>query len=211
MQSAHCSSDHLLNGSKILKNNQSLRIQLFVLITLSCRRRPSFEEILKLVKICHQRYALIPRKMKNNKEMQQAMDFSKYNITPLSVLFTSLQVGNLVIYSDPSVLLLLLASFSVSTIMLCFLISVFFSKANLSAACGAVFFFLTYVPFTMVVAWDQVMGIRSKVAVVSLAMFGNVFQYGIKNKAAITLQCKPNDKLNSCLALYCVYSSYLRR
>ena len=34
--------------------------------------------------------------------------------------------------------------------------------------------------------------------------------YGIKNKAAIALQCKLNGILNSCLALYCVQSSYLR-
>ena len=36
-------------------------------------------------------------------------------------------------------------------------------------------------------------------------------QYVMKNKAAIALQCKSNSKLNSCLALYFVYSSYLRR
>ena len=34
-------------------------------------------------------------------------------------------------------------------------------------------------------------------------------QYGIKNKAAITLQCKANVKLNSCLALYIPYSSLI--
>ena len=36
-------------------------------------------------------------------------------------------------------------------------------------------------------------------------------QYRIKNKAAFTLQCKSNGKLNSCLTIYCVSLSYLRR
>ena len=69
--------------------------------------------------------------------------------------------------ADPSALLFMLVSFSMSTITLCFLISTCFSQANLAAACGAVIFFLTYLPYSMAYAWDVFIPLPAKVALVS--------------------------------------------
>ena len=40
--------------------------------------------------------------------------------------------------------------FAVVTIVFCFLISVFFSKAKLAAACGGIVYFLTYLPYVFI-------------------------------------------------------------
>lgn len=49
--------------------------------------------------------------------------------------------------SDPLVIFLFLLLFICSVITFCFMVSVFFSKANTAAAIGGVAFFLTYAPF----------------------------------------------------------------
>lgn len=59
--------------------------------------------------------------------------------------------------------------FCLTTITQCFLISVFFSKANLAAACGGLIYFVLYLPYVLCYAWSSVMGFRAKVAVVSIA------------------------------------------
>ncbi|XP_022097183.1 ATP-binding cassette sub-family A member 1-like isoform X2 [Acanthaster planci] len=94
--------------------------------------------------------------------MGNAVHWVAWFINSFVVMFISscllvliLKVGKITIQADASVVLLMLVSFSVSTIALCFLVSTFFSKANLSAACGAVFFFLSYVPYSMVYSWDE--------------------------------------------------------
>lgn len=53
-------------------------------------------------------------------------------------------------YSDPLVVWLFLMVFAVVTIVFCFLISVFFSKAKLAAACGGIIYFLTYLPYVFI-------------------------------------------------------------
>lgn len=40
--------------------------------------------------------------------------------------------------------------FAVVTIVFCFLISVFFSKAKISSACGGIIYFLTYLPYVFI-------------------------------------------------------------
>ncbi|XP_022109857.1 ATP-binding cassette sub-family A member 1-like [Acanthaster planci] len=81
-----------------------------------------------------------------------------------SLLVLVLKVGNIIINTDTSILLLTMVSFSFSSIALCFLISTFFSKANLAAACGAVIFFLTYIPYSMAYAWDSRLPLPAKFA-----------------------------------------------
>ncbi|XP_038069738.1 phospholipid-transporting ATPase ABCA1-like isoform X2 [Patiria miniata] len=95
------------------------------------------------------------------------------------LLVLILKVGQITIQADASVLLLMLVSFSVSTIALCFLISTFFSKANLSAACGAVLFFLSYVPYSMVYSWDEFIPAGAKLAMClsNTIAFGYASQY----------------------------------
>ena len=53
-------------------------------------------------------------------------------------------------YSDPLVVWVFLMMFAVVTIVFCFLISVFFSKAKLAAACGGIVYFLTYLPYVFI-------------------------------------------------------------
>lgn len=59
--------------------------------------------------------------------------------------------------------------FCLATISQCFLISVFFSKANLAAACGGLIYFVLYLPYVLCYTWSNVMGFPAKVAVVSTA------------------------------------------
>lgn len=70
-------------------------------------------------------------------------------------------------YSDPSVIFVFLLVFCLATITQCFFISVFFSKANLAAACGGLIYFVLYLPHVLCFAWSDVMGFGAKVAVVS--------------------------------------------
>ena len=53
-------------------------------------------------------------------------------------------------YSDPVVIWLFLTLSSIATTLFCFLMSVFFSKAKLAAACGGIIYFLTYMPYVFI-------------------------------------------------------------
>ncbi|XP_033117050.1 phospholipid-transporting ATPase ABCA1-like isoform X2 [Anneissia japonica] len=122
--------------------------------------------------------SIVYEKEKRLKEVMKVMGLSNgvhwvaWMINSFTVMFLSsilliivIKQGDLLIYSDPFVLLFFFSSFSISTIALCFLISVFFSRANLAAACGAVFYFATYVPYTMVYSWDEYMSTGAKFTV----------------------------------------------
>ena len=78
------------------------------------------------------------------------------------------QYGKVLQYSDPSVIFVFLLVFCLATVTQCFFISVFFSKANLAAACGGLIYFVLYLPHILCYAWRDVMGFEVKVAVVSL-------------------------------------------
>lgn len=82
-------------------------------------------------------------------------------------------------YSDPSVIFVFLLVFCLATVSQCFFISVFFSKANLAAACGGLIYFVLYLPHVLCYAWRDVMSFRAKVAVVSPSLaqtrFFNIF------------------------------------
>ncbi|XP_020657095.3 phospholipid-transporting ATPase ABCA1 [Pogona vitticeps] len=71
------------------------------------------------------------------------------------LLTVILKKGNLLPYSDPSVVFVFLSVFGMVTIMQCFLISTFFSKANLAAACGGIIYFTLYLPFVLCMAWED--------------------------------------------------------
>uniref|UniRef100_A0A8B9GST9 P-type phospholipid transporter n=1 Tax=Astyanax mexicanus TaxID=7994 RepID=A0A8B9GST9_ASTMX len=58
-------------------------------------------------------------------------------------------------YSDPAVVFFFLSAFATATIMLCFLISTFFSRANLAAACGDLAYFSLYLPYVLCVSWRE--------------------------------------------------------
>ncbi|XP_062869316.1 phospholipid-transporting ATPase ABCA1 [Trichomycterus rosablanca] len=71
------------------------------------------------------------------------------------LLVTALKLGDILPYSDPVVVFFFLAAFATATIMLCFLISTFFSRANLAAACGGLIYFSLYLPYVLCVAWRE--------------------------------------------------------
>ncbi|XP_072517055.1 phospholipid-transporting ATPase ABCA1 isoform X1 [Salminus brasiliensis] len=71
------------------------------------------------------------------------------------LLVTVLKVGDILPYSDPAVVFFFLSAFATATIMLCFLISTFFSQANLAAACGDLAYFSLYLPYVLCVSWRE--------------------------------------------------------
>uniref|UniRef100_A0A8C6U9M4 ABC transporter domain-containing protein n=1 Tax=Neogobius melanostomus TaxID=47308 RepID=A0A8C6U9M4_9GOBI len=66
-----------------------------------------------------------------------------------------MKYGKVLQYSDPSVIFVFLLVFCLSTIAQCFFISVFFSKANLAAACGGLIYFVLYLPHVLCYAWRE--------------------------------------------------------
>ncbi|KAM7366213.1 hypothetical protein PAMP_015672 [Pampus punctatissimus] len=90
-----------------------------------------------------------------------------------------LAYGKVLQYSDPSVIFVFLLVFCLATITQCFFISVFFSKANLAAACGGLIYFVLYLPHILCYAWRDVMGFQAKVVVSLLSCVA--FGYGCEN------------------------------
>uniref|UniRef100_A0A8D0GPA7 P-type phospholipid transporter n=1 Tax=Sphenodon punctatus TaxID=8508 RepID=A0A8D0GPA7_SPHPU len=75
-----------------------------------------------------------------------------------SLLILILKLGDILPYSDPAVVFLFLSAFAVATIAQCFLISTFFSRANLASACGGIIYFSFYLPYVLCVAWPRANG-----------------------------------------------------
>ncbi|KAK7909889.1 hypothetical protein WMY93_014573 [Mugilogobius chulae] len=98
---------------------------------------------------------------------------------PCALLSVMLKYGQVLKYSDPSVIFVFLLVFCLATITECFLISVFFSKANLAAACGGLIYFLLYLPHVLCQAWGDVMGFSAKVLVSLMSCVA--FGYGCEN------------------------------
>ncbi|XP_076823215.1 phospholipid-transporting ATPase ABCA3-like isoform X1 [Clavelina lepadiformis] len=67
----------------------------------------------------------------------------------LMAIFYKIQTskGSVLTHSDPTVIFAFLILFSAATINLCFLFSVFFSKANVGAIAGGTLYGLTYMPY----------------------------------------------------------------
>ncbi|XP_040096160.1 phospholipid-transporting ATPase ABCA7 isoform X2 [Oryx dammah] len=91
-----------------------------------------------------------------------------------ALLVLVLKFGDILPYSHPGVLFLFLAAFAVATVVQSFLLSAFFSRANLAAACGGLAYFLLYLPYVLCVAWrDQLpMGGRVAASLLSPVAFG---------------------------------------
>lgn len=69
-------------------------------------------------------------------------------------------------YSDPVLVFFFLLTFTVATIMQCFLMSVFFNKANLAAACSGIIYFTLYLPHVLCFAWQDRITTGMKMAAV---------------------------------------------
>ncbi|KAJ8008300.1 hypothetical protein DPEC_G00103410 [Dallia pectoralis] len=102
-------------------------------------------------------------------------------LLPCTLMSVMLKYGKVLQYSDPSVIFVFLLVFCVATIMECFFISVFFSKANLAAACGGLIYFLLYLPHLLCYAWKDVMSFQTKIVASLLSCVA--FGYGCENFA----------------------------
>ncbi|XP_053160051.1 phospholipid-transporting ATPase ABCA7 isoform X2 [Hemicordylus capensis] len=96
-----------------------------------------------------------------------------------SLLVLILKVGDILPYSNPAVVFLFLATFAVATISQCFLISTFFSRANLASACGGIIYFSFYLPYVLCVAWRNhiTFPLRLLVSLLSPVAFGFGCEY----------------------------------
>uniref|UniRef100_A0A8D3DFC4 ATP-binding cassette, sub-family A (ABC1), member 4b n=1 Tax=Scophthalmus maximus TaxID=52904 RepID=A0A8D3DFC4_SCOMX len=72
-----------------------------------------------------------------------------------ALLTTIIMWGKVLNYSDPVLVFFFLLTFTVTTIMQCFLMSVFFNKANLAAACSGIIYFTLYLPHVLCFAWQD--------------------------------------------------------
>ncbi|KAL4826051.1 hypothetical protein H8958_017379 [Nasalis larvatus] len=95
------------------------------------------------------------------------------------LLVVILKLGNLLPYSDPSVVFVFLSVFAVVTVLQCFLISTLFSRANLAAACGGIIYFTLYLPYVLCVAWQDYVGFTLKIfaSLLSPVAFGFGCEY----------------------------------
>nr|XP_056723638.1 phospholipid-transporting ATPase ABCA7 [Euleptes europaea] len=96
-----------------------------------------------------------------------------------ALLVLILKRGDILPYSNPAVVFLFLAAFAVATISQCFLISTFFSRANLASACGGIIYFSFYLPYVLCVAWrDHItFPLRLLVSLMSPVAFGFGCEY----------------------------------
>lgn len=91
-----------------------------------------------------------------------------------------LQGGKVLNYSDPLLVFFFLLIFTVATIMQCFLMSVFFNKANLAAACSGIIYFTLYLPHILCFAWQDRITNNMKLAAVRLVIIlGTVFLFKV--------------------------------
>ncbi|KAL9951119.1 hypothetical protein ACROYT_G043723 [Oculina patagonica] len=100
-------------------------------------------------------------------------------VITISLLVAVLKGGKILWHSNPLVIFLFLLVFMIATIMLCFLISVFFARANLAAACGGIIFFVTYLPYVLVRWYEQFMttGQKAVASLLSTTSFGVCCSY----------------------------------
>ncbi|XP_054645244.1 phospholipid-transporting ATPase ABCA1-like isoform X2 [Dunckerocampus dactyliophorus] len=80
-----------------------------------------------------------------------------------ALLIAVMKLGEILPYSNPAVVFFFLLAFATATITQCFLISTFFSKANMAAACGGLIYFSLYLPYILCVAWQDHLNTTHKV------------------------------------------------
>ena len=83
------------------------------------------------------------------------------------ILVILLKYGNIFIHSDVSLIICVLCLFATASIAMAFLVSVFFARANISAACGGIIYFFTYLPYPLSLWFEETITFSQKGAVVS--------------------------------------------
>ena len=72
--------------------------------------------------------------------------------------------GRVLNKTSPTVLFVFLMLYAVSSIMFCFCVSVFFSKANIAATAGGIIWFCNYIPYFFVAQYYDTMSVGAKAA-----------------------------------------------
>nr|XP_034356614.1 retinal-specific phospholipid-transporting ATPase ABCA4 isoform X2 [Arvicanthis niloticus] len=107
-----------------------------------------------------------------------------FSIMSVSIFLLTLFImhGRILHYSDPFILFLFLLAFATATIMQCFLLSTFFSKASLAAACSGVIYFTLYLPHILCFAWQDRMtaDLKTTVSLISPVAFGFGTEYLVR-------------------------------
>ncbi|XP_073347051.1 retinal-specific phospholipid-transporting ATPase ABCA4-like isoform X1 [Pagrus major] len=101
-------------------------------------------------------------------------------MTASTALLTSIVMGGKVLnYSNPILVFFFLLTFTIATIMQCFLMSVFFNKANLAAACSGIIYFTLYLPHILCFAWQDriTKGMKMAASLLSQVAFGFGTEY----------------------------------
>lgn len=75
-----------------------------------------------------------------------------------------LKFGNVLEHSDPVVVFLFLVCYATAVISKAFLLTTFFSRANIAAAAGGIIFFTCYLPYPFVKLWKDRFNIHHKSA-----------------------------------------------
>lgn len=96
-----------------------------------------------------------------------------FSMTMATIFFTIKfnSNGRVLNQTSPTVLFVFLMLYAFSSIMFCFLISVFFSKANVAAAVGGILWFLSYIPYFFIIQYYNTMSLGTKAA---CCLFSNV-------------------------------------
>ncbi|XP_047388210.1 phospholipid-transporting ATPase ABCA7 [Sciurus carolinensis] len=103
-----------------------------------------------------------------------------------ALLVLVLKLGDILPYSHPAVVFLFLAAFAVATVVQSFLLSTFFSRANLAAACGGLAYFSLYLPYVLCVAWRDRLPAGGRVAASLLSPVA--FGFGCESLALLEEQ-----------------------
>eukprot|EP00074_Homo_sapiens_P110526 XP_024307087.1 ATP-binding cassette sub-family A member 7 isoform X5 [Homo sapiens] len=103
-----------------------------------------------------------------------------------ALLVLVLKLGDILPYSHPGVVFLFLAAFAVATVTQSFLLSAFFSRANLAAACGGLAYFSLYLPYVLCVAWRDRLPAGGRVAASLLSPVA--FGFGCESLALLEEQ-----------------------
>ncbi|XP_028919413.1 retinal-specific phospholipid-transporting ATPase ABCA4 [Ornithorhynchus anatinus] len=111
------------------------------------------------------------RETLKNRGVSGAAIWSAWFLDSFSIMATSTLLltglvthGRILHYGDPVILFLFLLTFSTATVAQSFLLSAFFSKANLAAACCGVLHFTLYLPHLLCFAWQDGLTVRLKMA-----------------------------------------------
>ncbi|XP_059108000.1 phospholipid-transporting ATPase ABCA7 [Peromyscus eremicus] len=103
-----------------------------------------------------------------------------------ALLVLVLKLGNILPYSHPAVVFFFLVAFAVATVAQSFLLSAFFSRANLAAACGGLAYFSLYLPYVLCVAWRERLPLGGLVAASLLSPVA--FGFGCESLALLEEQ-----------------------